>query len=112
MDVLQPVATPPQRHPDLQGLWTNTALTFLQRPPIFKGLIATEALIGAGVRRVVGAATDPDPRVAGRGYAMLRAAGFTVEAHPESDVYLCRVAPVPYAKYGPAAVYPAKGETR
>jgi hypothetical protein len=28
--------------PDLQGLWTNTALTFLQRPPIFKGLIATD----------------------------------------------------------------------
>ena len=29
--------------PDLQGLWTNTALTFLERPPIFKGLIATDA---------------------------------------------------------------------
>src|SRR3954470_5769952 len=28
--------------PDLQGLWTNTALTFLQRPPIFKGLVATD----------------------------------------------------------------------
>ena len=28
--------------PDLQGLWNNTALTFLQRPPIFKGLIATD----------------------------------------------------------------------
>jgi tRNA (mo5U34)-methyltransferase len=44
--------------------------------------------------------------------AMLRAAGFTVEQTPESDVYLCRVAPVPYAKYGPAAVYPAKGNAR
>ena len=41
--------------------------------------------------------------------AMLRAAGFTVEAHPQDDVYLCRVAPVPYAEFGPAAVYPAKG---
>ena len=41
--------------------------------------------------------------------AMLRAAGFTVEATPEPDVYLCRVAPVPYAKFGPAAVYPAAG---
>jgi tRNA (mo5U34)-methyltransferase len=41
--------------------------------------------------------------------AMLRAAGFTVETTPERDVYLCRAAPVPYAKYGPAAVYPAKG---
>ena len=41
--------------------------------------------------------------------AMLRAAGFTVEAQPEGDVYLCRVAPVPYAQHGPAAVYPVKG---
>ena len=39
--------------------------------------------------------------------AMLRAAGFTIAAHPEHDVYLCRVAPVPYADYGAAAVYPA-----
>jgi tRNA (mo5U34)-methyltransferase len=44
--------------------------------------------------------------------AMLRAAGFTIEAAPQSDVYLCRVAEVPYSKYGPAAVYPAKGEQR
>jgi len=28
--------------PDLQGIWNNTALTFLQRPPIFKALIATD----------------------------------------------------------------------
>jgi len=41
--------------------------------------------------------------------AMLRAAGFTVAAHPEADVYLCRTAPVPYAQHGPAAVYPSKG---
>jgi tRNA (mo5U34)-methyltransferase len=41
--------------------------------------------------------------------AMLRAAGFSVEAQPEADVYLCRVADVPYSKYGPHAVYPAKG---
>ena len=41
--------------------------------------------------------------------AMLRAAGFAPEATPEPDVYLCRIAPVPYAEYGPAAVYPAQG---
>ncbi|MDR1889702.1 MAG: bifunctional diaminohydroxyphosphoribosylaminopyrimidine deaminase/5-amino-6-(5-phosphoribosylamino)uracil reductase RibD [Zoogloeaceae bacterium] len=34
-----------------------------------------EALIAAGVRRVVAALTDPNPQVAGRGMAMLRAAG-------------------------------------
>ena len=39
--------------------------------------------------------------------AMLRASGFAVEARPASDVYLCRVAPVPYGEWGPAAVYPA-----
>jgi tRNA (mo5U34)-methyltransferase len=41
--------------------------------------------------------------------AMLRAAGFTIEAHPEPEVYLCRVAEVPFAQYGPTAVYPAGG---
>ncbi|MET0250733.1 MAG: TIGR04290 family methyltransferase [Novosphingobium sp.] len=39
--------------------------------------------------------------------AMLRAAGFAIEANPEPEVYLCRVAPVPFAQHGPAAVYPA-----
>ena len=37
-----------------------------------------EALIRAGIARVVGAAGDPDDRVAGRGYAMLREAGIEV----------------------------------
>src|SRR5215470_4373155 len=37
-----------------------------------------DALIGAGIARVVGAVEDPDPRVAGRGYAMLEAAGIAV----------------------------------
>ena len=39
----------------------------------------TDALIDAGIKRVVGAMTDPDPRVAGEGYATLRAAGIAVE---------------------------------
>ncbi|MET1756647.1 TIGR04290 family methyltransferase [Novosphingobium sp. RD2P27] len=39
--------------------------------------------------------------------AMLRAAGFTIEAQPEPEVYMCRAVEVPYEKFGPAAVYPA-----
>jgi diaminohydroxyphosphoribosylaminopyrimidine deaminase/5-amino-6-(5-phosphoribosylamino)uracil reductase len=38
-----------------------------------------DALIGAGLRRVVIALEDPDPRVAGAGIARLRAAGLEVE---------------------------------
>lgn len=38
-----------------------------------------EALIAAGITRVVAALEDPDPRVSGRGFAMLRAAGLEVE---------------------------------
>jgi diaminohydroxyphosphoribosylaminopyrimidine deaminase/5-amino-6-(5-phosphoribosylamino)uracil reductase len=43
-----------------------------QTPPCAEGLIA------AGVARVVTALTDPDPRVAGQGHTMLRAAGIAV----------------------------------
>lgn len=43
-----------------------------QTPP------CAEALIAAGIAKVVAAAGDPDPRVNGRGLAMLRAAGVEV----------------------------------
>ena len=44
--------------------------------------------------------------------AMLRSAGFGIDKRIEEEVYLCRVAERPYAKFGPAAVYPAREPTR
>ena len=39
--------------------------------------------------------------------AMLRAAGFRIESNPEDEVFVCRRAELPDARYG--AVYPARG---
>lgn len=44
-----------------------------------------KALIDVGVRRVVFANTDPDPRVAGRGAAILRTANVEVIEHIEAE---------------------------
>lgn len=44
-----------------------------------------EALVAAGVARVVTALTDPDPRVAGGGHAILRAAGISVTEGVQAD---------------------------
>jgi tRNA (mo5U34)-methyltransferase len=41
--------------------------------------------------------------------AMLRSAGFSIDQQIEEEVYLCRIAERPYAKHGPAAVYPIGG---
>ena len=48
--------------PDLQGIWTNSALTFLSRPPIFKNLIATaaeEKMMKAGFSSLLGEILKP-----------------------------------------------------
>ena len=42
--------------------------------------------------------------------AMLRASGFRIEDGPREEVYICRVADVPYADLMQAAVYPAKAD--
>src|SRR5438445_4171442 len=39
----------------------------------------TDALIAAGIKRVVAAMAAPNPKVAGKGFQQLRAAGITVE---------------------------------
>lgn len=44
-----------------------------------------EALIEAAPARVVAALGDPDPRVSGRGFAMLRAAGLSVTENVEAE---------------------------
>ncbi|MCW2396322.1 MULTISPECIES: bifunctional diaminohydroxyphosphoribosylaminopyrimidine deaminase/5-amino-6-(5-phosphoribosylamino)uracil reductase RibD [unclassified Sphingobium] len=51
--------------------------------PSARGPCCSDLLVEAGVRRVVVAAGDPDPRTNGRGMARLRDAGLTVEALPE-----------------------------
>jgi diaminohydroxyphosphoribosylaminopyrimidine deaminase/5-amino-6-(5-phosphoribosylamino)uracil reductase len=44
-----------------------------------------DAIIAAGVTRVVSSIEDPNPEVAGRGHARLRAAGIAVDVGPGAD---------------------------
>lgn len=52
----------------------------------------TDAIIEAGVSRVVVAVEDPDPKVAGKGLAQLRAAGIEVETGVGADAVRAQLA--------------------
>jgi diaminohydroxyphosphoribosylaminopyrimidine deaminase/5-amino-6-(5-phosphoribosylamino)uracil reductase len=52
-----------------------------------------EAIVEAGVARVVVAIEDPDPRVAGKGIALLKASGVDVEVGVEAAVVRAQLAP-------------------
>src|SRR6185436_11693833 len=43
----------------------------------------TDAIVAAGISKVVCAAEDPNPQVRGRGFAQLRAKGIEVEISPD-----------------------------
>jgi diaminohydroxyphosphoribosylaminopyrimidine deaminase/5-amino-6-(5-phosphoribosylamino)uracil reductase len=72
----------------------GTAYVTLE-PCAFQGRTppCADALIAAGVRRVVVALEDPDTRVAGRGLARLRAAGLEVEVGPGATTARRSLAP-------------------
>jgi diaminohydroxyphosphoribosylaminopyrimidine deaminase/5-amino-6-(5-phosphoribosylamino)uracil reductase len=53
----------------------------------------TDALVAAGVRRVVVAVVDPDPQVAGTGIARLRAAGVEVAVGVGAEAVSAQLAP-------------------
>lgn len=57
----------------------------------------TEALISAGVRRVIYGTVDPNPEVSGRGLARLTSAGIEVSAGSLADE--CRRLIAPFAKH-------------
>jgi len=68
--------------PDLQGIWTNASLTRLERPPIFKGLIATpqeEAMMVGNFKKMAGTllAAKVDPNLP---------APPVVKAAPQADI--------------------------
>lgn len=93
-------ATAPGGRPHAEGLALTQARE-LYGPDALKGATAyvslepcahhgrtppcAEALIEAGIARVVSPIEDPDPRVRGRGFAALRDAGVAVETGPLAD---------------------------
>ena len=67
---------------DMAGAATRGATAYVTLEPCShhgKTPPCSEGLIAAGIARVVSTQEDPDPRVSGRGHAMLRAAGLAVD---------------------------------
>src|SRR5271165_1790061 len=61
----------------------------------------TDALIAAGIRRVVASTPDPNPKVSGRGFEQLRAAGVRVEVgRPEEPARRLNEAFARYIRHG------------
>jgi len=61
----------------------------------------TDALIAAGIRRVVASMPDPNPKVSGRGFEQLRAAGVRVEVgRPEEPARRLNEAFARYIRHG------------
>ncbi len=61
----------------------------------------TDALITAGIRRVVASMADPNPKVSGRGFEKLRAAGIQVEVGElETDARILNEAFARYIRVG------------
>jgi diaminohydroxyphosphoribosylaminopyrimidine deaminase / 5-amino-6-(5-phosphoribosylamino)uracil reductase len=61
----------------------------------------TDALIAAGIRRVVACMADPNPKVSGRGFEILHAAGVQVEVGDlEEDARRLNEAFARYIRYG------------
>jgi diaminohydroxyphosphoribosylaminopyrimidine deaminase/5-amino-6-(5-phosphoribosylamino)uracil reductase len=61
----------------------------------------TDALIAAGIHRVVASMPDPNPKVAGRGFEKLRAAGIQVEVGTlEAEARLLNEAFARYIRHG------------
>lgn len=59
----------------------------------------TKATIAAGIKRVVAAMEDPNPAVAGRGFAELKRAGIEVQTSSESDGQSARQLNEDFAKW-------------
>jgi diaminohydroxyphosphoribosylaminopyrimidine deaminase/5-amino-6-(5-phosphoribosylamino)uracil reductase len=53
----------------------------------------TDAIVKAGIVRVIVGTIDPDPRVVGQGIALLRASGIDVEVGIEEEVVRAQLAP-------------------